>query len=80
MAKPSKKQEQTPHELLKSRASAYLADDEKLLKKHGLGKRIIVTFPRHTSIPLSGRLAVWLLKRAQAVIDIEFGLRDLKTK
>lgn len=67
---PRKKQTQpTP---LSERAEKYMAADQKLMQKHKLGKRIVVLFPHSKSIPLVGRLALYLLKRKHAVLDMEF--------
>lgn len=62
------------HETLKKSAEAYIADEQKLLKRHGLSRRIVVTFPFHVRVPMTGALAVKLLKWSRAVIDTEFSL------
>jgi len=68
------KQKISPAEVLRSRASDFMTDEAKLLQKYGLNKRIVVTFPSKKRVPLTGLLAVKLLKWSRAVIDTEFGL------
>lgn len=75
MAKSTKKTKPASlHETLQLKATAYMEDEQKLLQKHGLNRRIIVTFPHRKTVPLMGKFAVWLLKKSKAVIDTEFGL------
>jgi hypothetical protein len=62
------------HEMLRDRVAVYMQEEQKLLNKHGLTKRIVVTFPKHLSTPLFGRLGVWFLKRSSGIIDTEFGM------
>lgn len=79
MAKPTTKTKlQSPHEILAAKASAFMEQEQALLKKHGIIRRIIVTFPNRTNIPITGKLAVWLLKKSKGVIDTEFALMPKK--
>lgn len=61
-------------EVLRERVGIYMQEESKLLAKHCLAKRIIMTFPNHASVPLLGRLGLWLLKRSKGIIDTEFGV------
>lgn len=80
MAKSTKKTPKLlpPHEVLAAKATAFMADEQALLKKHGLKKRIIVTFPHTTKVPLFGHIAIWLLKRSKGIIDTEFAIAAKK--
>jgi len=72
--KNSKKKQKNELEILREKVTSFMDDEQKLLKKYGLGRRIIVTFPAHKKVPFSGKIAVFLLKWSRAVIDTEFGI------
>jgi hypothetical protein len=59
---------------LREKVESYMIAEEKLLEKHGLAKRLIVTFPYHrVRVPLKGRIALRLLKWSRAVLDTQYG-------
>lgn len=52
----------------------YISDEKKLLKKNGLEKRLIVVFPKHKVVPLTGRVSLWILKLSGALLDTQYML------
>ncbi|PIR59564.1 MAG: hypothetical protein COU68_04925 [Candidatus Pacebacteria bacterium CG10_big_fil_rev_8_21_14_0_10_45_6] len=74
MKKKSRKKTAPPHEVLREKAALFMQDEQKLLAKYGIAKRIVVTFPQAKRLPLMGRFAIILLKWSRGVIDVEFGL------
>lgn len=73
MRKNAKNAQFPTQEALRERVGIYMQEEGKLLAKHGLAKRIVMTFPAHSKVPLLGRFGLWLLKRSKGVIDTEFG-------
>ena len=59
---------------LAERATVFMQEEAKLLEKHGLARRAIVTFPKHAKVPFLGHVGVALLKWSGGVLDTEFGL------
>lgn len=69
----TKKAQPKSPKTLADKAVAFMQEDAKLLEKHGLARRLVITFPHSMRVPLLGRLGVALLKRSRAVLDTEFG-------
>lgn len=59
---------------LQKKMVKYLEEDNKLMEKYNLQKRIVVLFPLHKKkiAPLLGRLALKLLKFSKGYPDIHF--------
>jgi len=58
---------------LREVVETYMEAEEKLLAKHGLAKRLIVTFPYHQlRVPIKGRIALRLLKWSKAILDTQY--------
>lgn len=64
---------------LQEKVVEYLQAEEKLLEKHGLAKRLVISFPYSRNpekIPLTGKIAQKLLTWSRAVLDTQFGVRQ----
>lgn len=64
-------------ERLREKVEAYILDEQKLLEKHGLAKRLVISFPYHRNpnkVPLRGRIAQILLTWSRGVLDTQFGI------
>lgn len=72
--KKAKRKSKSPQDILTEKATAFMVDEQKLLKKYGLARQIVVTFPKRESVPLMGKVAVKLLKWSGGVIEPKFGL------
>jgi hypothetical protein len=55
---------------IEERVKAYIADEQALLKKHHLNRKIIIAFRHHEKPPRLARFAIWLLGRCQANTEI----------
>ena len=60
---------------IKKKVSKYIKEEEKLLKKHKLGRVPILLFPKD-KMPLTGKIAMWVLRRHKADIDFQFFIKD----
>lgn len=58
--------------LLNIKVARYVPEMKKLLRKHGLISRMIISFPTKKKIPFLGKVGVMLIKRTGGVIDTIF--------
>lgn len=58
-----------PQIVLQARVEKLLKDENALLTKHKLAKKLIVSFPTRRHSPLLGRLGMWLVRRSGGIID-----------
>jgi len=54
-----------------ARILAYMGDETKLLKKHGLRKKPVISYPDHEGkrAPLLGRLGMSIVRAAGGILD-----------
>ena len=62
-------------EKFKKKVEKYIKEENKLLKKHKLGKMPVILFPQN-KIPLTGKIAMWFLKRNKAEANFQFLNKD----
>lgn len=58
------------------RATKYLNESNKLLKKYGLLLQLTVNFPRRLRTPILSRIALWIVSKQGGYLDIRF--RDMR--
>lgn len=57
---------------IQERVDSFALAEQALLKKSGLAKKNIITFPNHERPPLIGRFAGWMLRKVGGRIDTLF--------
>lgn len=62
-------------EQMGKKVEKYIKEEERLLKKHKLGREPIIIFPGN-KIPRVARLAMWIIRRHKAIIDFQFFTKD----
>jgi len=59
---------------LHERVQVYMQAEQKLLAKHGLAKRLVISFPHSgDKIPFFGKIGQTLLTWSRAVLDTQYG-------
>ena len=62
---------------LQNKVKKYVEEEAKLLKKHKLARIPVIMF-KQKKIPLTAKLASWILRRNNAIIDFQFSIREGK--
>lgn len=52
--------------------TSYMAEEAKLLKKFGLKKSLIVTFPNKAKVPMLGKVGMKAVRMAGGILDTMF--------
>lgn len=73
-----KTQKTTKQNTIDEKVRTYFAEEQALLKKLGLSKRLVVLFPRRLlgAPSFFGSLLLTLLRSQGGVLDTEFSLKD----
>ena len=65
-------------EELKGKVKTFYAEQEKLLKKLGIARRLGITFPRRKRVPLLSKIARAVIVWQGGVVDDTFGFINNK--
>lgn len=58
-----------PQKVLQARVEKLLKEENTLLMRHKLGKKLIVSFPTRKSVPFWGKVGMWLTRKSGGIID-----------
>lgn len=65
-------QNQNANNKVAQKATAYLKENEGLLKKFKLAMRPVVNFPFRRKTPLLSKIALWIVNKQGGLLDIQF--------
>lgn len=67
--------EKKKNEELMRAVVVYGTENEALMRRHGLAAAPTVHYARRGSVPLLGRLAMWLLRVTGATVEMRYSFR-----
>lgn len=57
---------------MQDKAMSFMGEQQKLLKKHKLAMRLVVSFHQHRKVPTLGKLGIWLIRVNGGILDTMF--------
>jgi hypothetical protein len=68
----------TPAQEIAGRVQQYVADNNKLLERHGMRSMIVINFPQRKRVPILSKIALWFVRKQGGILDMRFEIFNKK--